>query len=33
MPRNMSGSEMSTIDWLMKTISVPSVTVESATQR
>ncbi len=33
MPRKMSGSEMSTIDWLMKTINVPSVTVESATQR
>ena len=33
MPRKMSGSEMSTMDWLMKTISVPSVTVASATQR
>ncbi len=33
MPRKMSGSEISTIDWLMKTISVPMVTVTSATQR
>ena len=33
MPRKMSGSEISTIDWLMKTMSVPSVTVDSAIQR
>jgi len=29
----MSGSEMSTIDWLMNTISVPRVTVARATHR
>ncbi len=33
MPRKMSGSEIRTIDWLMKTINVPMVTVTSATQR
>ncbi len=33
MPRKMSGSEISTIDWLMNTISVPMVTVDNATQR
>ncbi len=33
MPRKMSGSEMRTMDWLMNTISVPRVTVESAIQR
>ena len=30
-PRKMSGMAMSTMDWLMKTISVPSVMVKSAT--
>ena len=33
MPRKMSGSEMRTMDWLMKTIRVPSVTVARAIQR
>ncbi len=33
MPRKMAGREIRTIDWLMKTINVPSVTVMSATQR
>ena len=32
-PLKMSGNEISTIDWLMKTINVPRVTVVSATQR
>ena len=31
MPRKMSGRAMSTMDWLMKTISVPSVTSDRAT--
>ena len=33
MPRKMSGSEIRTMDWLMKTINVPSVTVARAIQR
>ena len=33
MPRKMSGNEISTMDWLMKTMRVPKVTVASATQR
>ena len=30
MPRKMSGSAISTIDWLIVTISTPSVVLESA---
>ena len=33
MPRKMSGKEISTMDWLMKTIRVPRVTVASAIHR
>jgi hypothetical protein len=30
MPRKMAGRAMSTIDWLMKTMSVPSVMFDRA---